>query len=194
MKTLVQSITKPLVLSVSATFLLAVPASAQLIVLGEGHAAGCYQSALTGNPGTRSALQTCNDALERTTLTRRDRAATLVNRGVLLMRAGENERAEADYVAALEIKPDLPEAHINHGVALYHQEKFADALAAYDRALAGEETDKDALALFNRGLVHERLENTTRAYRDFKRASELMPDWDQPRDALTRFTVTKRSS
>lgn len=185
---------KTLALSLSAALLLAAPASAQMIVVGEGHAASCYQSARDGNPGTQNALDVCDRALETGRTTKRDRAATHVNRGVLLMRSGALEASEADYRAALRIRDDLPEAHINLGVALYQMNRDAEALAAYDTAVAMEDDKLLPMALFNRGLLHERRDDVRAAYRDFKRAAELDPDWALPRDALTRFTVTKRNS
>jgi tetratricopeptide (TPR) repeat protein len=183
---------KQLLLALSLSFV-APSAMAQMVVIGDGAAKSCYQHALTGNMGSIGAIQTCDRALEKDQLLRKDEAATYVNRGVLLMRRGDHEAAEGDYIAALAIKPDLPEAHINHGVSLYHQARFDEALSAYDKAIKiGSE--KDALAYYNRALVHERLDNPPAAYRDFETAAELAPDWEQPRDALSRFTVTKRTS
>ena len=42
-----------------------------------------------------------------------------------------------------------------------------------------------------RALVHERMGDAKAAYYDLKRAVELEPDWEQARDSLSRFTVTK---
>ncbi|MEL6687944.1 MAG: tetratricopeptide repeat protein [Pseudomonadota bacterium] len=177
----------------SALLLIAPVAAAQMVVVGEGAAHSCYQSALTGNPGTMGAIKTCTRAIEQDFLAKRDEAATRVNRGVLLTRKGDYEKAEADYDVALKIFPDLPEAHINYGVTLYHQNRLTEAKASFDTALEiGSE--KDALALFNRGLIHERQDNAPAAYRDYKAASELMPEWDQPIEAMSRFTVTRRTS
>ena len=183
---------KALILS-SALLLIAPVASAQMVVIGSGDAQSCYQSALTGNPGTIGAIKTCTRALNGDELLKKDVAATRVNRGVLLMRKGDYEKAEADYTVALKLYPKLPEAHINYGVALYHQNRLTEAKAAFDTALETG-SEKDALAYFNRALVYERMEDAPAAYRDYKAASELMPDWEQPQDAMARFTVTKRTS
>lgn len=181
-------------LSLIALLLLTAPAaSAQMVVVGSGAAQSCYQSALEGNPGTSSAIKTCTRALDLDGLQKKDVAATRVNRGVLLMRKGEYERAEADYQVALSLYPDLPEAYINYGVALYHQERLSEAKEAFDTALEIG-SDKDALAHFNRALIFERQDNAPAAYRDYRTASELMPEWEQPKDAMARFTVTKQNS
>ena len=185
-------------IALSAALLLIAPlmapaASAQMIVVGEGAAQNCYQYALMGNSGTSNAIKACSRALQSDMVSRKDLAATYVNRGVLLMRSGDYDAAIDDYRIALDDYPDLAEAHINYGVALYHRGDMNEALAAYDRALEIG-SDKDALAHFNRALIHERQQNAPAAYRDYKAASELKPEWEQPREALSRFTVTKRSS
>ena len=109
------------------------------------------------------------------------------------MRDGQYEEAIEDYLVALESFPNLAEAYINYGVALYHRGDFEESRKAYDRALEiGSE--KDALAYFNRALIYEREDNAPAAYRDYKAAAELEPEWEQPKDALSRFTVTKQNS
>lgn len=181
-------------IALTAALLLVAPAaSAQMVVVGEGAAQSCYQFALTGNPGTTSAIKTCSRALQTDLVSRKDLAATHVNRGVLLMRNGDYEEAIEDYLVALESFPNLAEAYINYGVALYHRGDFEESRKAYDRALEiGSE--KDALAYFNRALIYEREDNAPAAYRDYKAAAELEPEWEQPKDALSRFTVTKQNS
>ncbi len=167
----------------------ALPAQAQVFVAGDGRAQGCFMAAKTGDQGSTSAIRTCTGALDDM-ITRSDRAATHVNRGVLYMRAGEYERADADLARALELDADLPEAHINRGAVLYYLGEDARALAALDTAIEAG-TNKEAIARFNRALVHERMGDAKSAYYDLKRAVELEPDWEQARDSLSRFTVTK---
>ncbi|GLQ21860.1 tetratricopeptide repeat protein [Algimonas porphyrae] len=180
------------ILLAASILLLAVPASAQVIVVGPGKAQTCFQFAKTGNTGTKNALKSCDEALDDK-LMKRDVAATHVNRGVLLMRKGETDRAVADYKVAIDMYPDLAEAHINHGVALFHDGRFDAAVKAYSTALSLD-TDKQAAALFNRALAYERMEDYRAAYFDLKSALEIKPDWDLAEEALTRFTVTRKTS
>lgn len=182
---------KTLLLSASL-LLIAVPASAQMVVFGDGDAQLCYQSTKMGNPGSMSAIKTCTAALEDT-LSSHDEAATHVNRGVLLMRKGDNAKALADYDVAIEMKPELAEAYINKGVALFYMSRDTEALAAYDKAVELK-TEKMAEVLYNRALVHERLGDAKSAYYDLKAAIALKPEWDQARDNLARFTVTRKES
>lgn len=165
-------------------------AHAQTVVIGQGAAQVCYQSAITGNMGSRSAIRTCSEAFD-TALSRHDEAATYVNRGVLQMRRGDNDKALRDYKTALTLQPDLPEAYINYGVALFYQGEDALALEAYNTAISLD-TNKMADALFNRALVHERMDDPKSAYYDLKAALDLRPDWPQARESLGRFTVTTR--
>lgn len=167
-------------------------AHAQMVVLGQGAPQSCYMSAKTGDMGSLSAIRNCTDALEGY-LVRADEAATHVNRGVLLMRRGDFDKAIPDYERALELQPDLAEAHINFGAALYYEGNDARALDAYNTAvsLGGE---NKAEALFNRALVYERMDKPREAYYDLRAALELRPEWDQARQSLERFTVTRRDS
>jgi len=177
-----------------ATLIAACPAlaHAQTVVIGNGAPQACYMSAMTGDQGSMSAIRTCTDAIN-STMVRSDEAATYVNRGVLLMRRGDNAKALKDYQQAIKIEPKLAEAYINYGVALFYEGDNDGALAAYNSAVALD-TDKMALTLFNRALAHERMENPKAAYYDLKAALELRPDWEQAQKSLERFTVVRADS
>lgn len=167
---------------------------AQTVVIGQGAAQSCYQSALTGNMGSQAAIRTCNDAFDQG-MNGRNTTATYVNRGILHMRRGDLDKAIADYEAALDRNPSLIEANINYGVVNFLQGDNALALEAYNTAIALSKdkklkgSNKMAEALYNRALVHERMDNAKAAYYDLQAALELKPDWKQARSALERFTV-----
>lgn len=167
-------------------------AAAQTIVMGDGSAQACYQSAKMGDQGSNHAIRTCDDAL-REPLSRRDEASTYVNRGILQMRRGDMDAAIEDYAAAIKMRPKLAEAYINRGVALFHLSRDRDALAAYDQAIALG-TDRMAETLYNRALAFEQLGDAKAAYYDLKAVLALKPDWDLAQDAISRFTVTRRDS
>src|SRR6185437_2346267 len=63
----------------------------------------CYESALAAD-SRAEALDGCTRALEEESLTTPDRAATLVNRGILFMSGGHYADADADFDAALKIE------------------------------------------------------------------------------------------
>lgn len=162
-------------------------AHAQTVVIGQGAAQSCYQSAIMGDMGSRSAIRTCSEAFNRG-MSNQDKTATYVNRGVLQMRRGDLDKAIADYEKALDRDPKLAEAHINHGVVLYLQGDDAEALEAYNIAITLG-TNKMAEALYNRALVYDRMDNASGAYHDLKSVLELKPDWEDARVALDRYTV-----
>lgn len=167
-------------------------ASAQLIVIGTGDAAQCYNYAKAGNQGTLSAIKVCDSAFGQA-ISRNDVAATHVNRGILRMRKGDIADATQDYEAALEIKPDLTEAHVNLGAALIHQNRLDEALITLTRALEDVESETRAAALVNRAIIYDRRDEARAAYKDLKAAEMLKPDWDLVQTMLSRYKVVKKS-
>ena len=168
-------------------------AHAQVIVHGKGDAVLCYEYSAFGNMGTRGAIKTCTAALDQS-LSRNDEAATLVNRGILYMRKGDQVSASADYDAAIDLKPDLTEAYVNYGASLIRQRKFDDALEALNMALKDTESSTRAAALYNRAIVFDSKENFGGAYRDLKAALAIRPDWDVALDLISRYEVLPRST
>lgn len=154
--------------------------------IGPGPAERCYLSARNGTPGLVP-LQECTAALGGF-LSEADRAATLTNRAVLRLQRREGAEALADLDAALALRPETGEAHVNRGAALILLGRFEEALAAIDQGLALDADDPHE-AYFNRGIAHEALDDLPAAYRDYARAAVLAPDWPLPQAELARFTV-----
>ena len=176
----------------AATVLTAPTAFGQVVVQGEGDAALCYNSALSGNMGSRSAVRTCTEALSQA-LSRKDTAATFVNRGVLHMRADRQIEASSDYESALAIRPELTEAHINYGASLIQQGRDAEAMKAMNAALSDRESTKLPEAYYNRAILHERAGDVRAAYFDLRSALELRPDWPPALTSIARFDVKRKS-
>ncbi len=166
----------------------ALPAQAQLVVLGNGQAASCYQDTIRGNQGSFSAIKTCSDALKET-LSAKDQAATYVNRGVLYMRKGDQVRAAADYEKALDIRPNLTEAHINHAASMIRLQDFDGALVALNTALEDKNLTKRPEALYNRAIALDYKEDYRGAYFDLKEALAIRPDWAPAVALISRYTV-----
>ena len=172
--------------SIVAATALAGTASAYVIVAGGGFAATCYESA-RDQRATARALDQCTIALSDL-LSSRDRAGTYVNRGIIYMRRGSVGLALSDFDAAIRLQPDLAEGYINRGAALLVRNDLEGAIAAIDQGLQ-HDPEQPALAYYNRGIANEDLGRLREAYRDYRRASELAPDWDAPRAELARFRV-----
>lgn len=172
--------------------LLAFPGASQaaVTVLGGGMARQCSEAALGGETDSRYD-DLCTMALESEILSLRDRAGTFVNRGVLKLRRKEFGAAKSDFNLAIQAKPDLGEAYVNRGAAAVGARRYADGLSDINKALelGVEEPEK---AYYNRALAFEGLDDMKSAYFDYRKAIELKPDWEQPKQELTRFTVERR--
>lgn len=97
-----------------------------------------------------------------------------VNRGVALHAAGFFEAAVEHFMAALKLRPDLAEAHLNLGNALTRQRKLSDAADHYRRAVSL--APQLAEAHFNLGLVQQALGQSDAAAQSFRRTLALRPD------------------
>jgi tetratricopeptide (TPR) repeat protein len=152
----------------------AAAAQAASTVFGSGDAQECFEGARFGSGSIGE--EACNRALREGTLTSRDRAATLVNRGIVYNRTGRFDQAVGDFDAALKIDPRLGEAYLNRGNSRFLQKRMADAKTDYDKAIELESRDLHA-AYFNRGLVHEVLQDSDAARADFEAALRIKPDF-----------------
>lgn len=173
--------------------LMTASASAQVFVLGNGLGGDCFQKTKNSYHSFRSAEETCTRALREETMTRSNRAATYVNRGVLRMRNGMYTEAVADYQKALDLNDDLGAAYLNRGAALIYQKQFADALPDLNRAIELESEDLFA-AYYNRAIAKENSGDVPGAYWDFKKSLELKPDWQLAEKQLSRFSVVPQNS
>ncbi|MEZ5939382.1 MAG: tetratricopeptide repeat protein [Hyphomonadaceae bacterium] len=176
-----------------AAALAATPAQAAVTVVGGGMARDCYEAVDEGGQ-IGPALEMCNLALEQERLTRRDRAATLVNRGILRMRQASFEAAMRDYEESLRLEPNLMEAQVNLGAALYGLKRYPEALVALNEGIKSEDLKARAVAYYNRALTQEHLGQVEEAYYDFKQALALDPDFDDASRQLDRFQVVASPS
>lgn len=169
------------------------PATAQgaVTVIGGGLAQACYEAAETPRDSLARAIEICDAALQQESLRRRDKAATYTNRGILYMRAGNNTRALWDYQRSLETLPDLKEAKVNLGAALYNLKRYPEALTALNDGVGTEQFDAKVIGFYNRGLTHEKLGDLQSAYEDFRKALDLKPDFTLAAQQMDRFTVVK---
>ena len=176
----------------SAIFLAALlgpAAAAQTIVLGTSKARSCYESALTGNPGTRSALGICREAITDPVISVRNRAATHANLGILLVRAGDLDTALDHYDQAIRLKDDMGQAYINRAtLRMEHLGDMVQAEADYSRAIDLGGTDMH-IAYFGRGLAREQLGDLPGAYQDLTTALDLRPGWAPVEAELARYSV-----
>ena len=177
----------PLAVGIAAALSLAGACDAATMVLGGGMAEDCYKAA-RANSTDLASLEVCTQAVEQEALTPHDLAATLVNRSVILLGRGEYAAAAHDLDRAISLRPDLAEAYVNRGAARVGLKQYRDAITDLDRGLALG-APEPAKAWYDKGLAYEDLGDLQQAYDDYKKASELRPDWQLPKDELKRFTV-----
>jgi len=150
----------------------------------------CFDAAQQDRPSPRG-IALCSRALGSRKLLPHDRAATLVNRGILFGRDRNFAAAIADYDAALAVDPDLAEAHINKGIALNALGGHAEAaIAELTQGLALHPANA-AIAYYARGIADEMAGAVRDAYADYNQAARLAPDWEAPADELRRFAVVR---
>jgi tetratricopeptide (TPR) repeat protein len=101
-----------------------------------------------------------------------------LRQAALSERSGKSEAALAILGKLATAMPDRPEPYSMEGDILRGQKRFAEAVAAYDKAVARiAKPDRSNWPLFyERGIALERANNWPRAEADFMRALELSPD------------------
>ncbi len=143
---------------------------------------------MTGSRLAVDPIEICTRAIDTMETLPVQLAGSYNNRGVLLFTQKRLEESLQDFDAAIKVDATLGAAHVNRGYTLAALERLQESLAAFDRGIELGAPDP-AKAYFNRGMVHEQLGHVREAYLDYKKASELMPEWAEPQRELTRFSV-----
>lgn len=179
-------------MAVGALFLAgsATPATSSVTVLGKSAARSCYEAARAGRSG-REQLEACNLAFEEGLVTR-DKVATYVNRGIIHALRKDHQSALRDFNAAIALDPNEPEAFLNKGILMLQFDgREMEVVELANTALA-KQTRKQALAYYTRAIAHEGTGNLQAAYRDYRQAAALAPEWQLPAEELKRFVVRSR--
>lgn len=148
------------------------------------------RQAITGSRLDVDPIQICTLAIEGPDSTSEQRAGSYNNRSVLKFAGSDYSGALADLDAAMVLQPAMAQTHANRGYVLAALKRTQEAVAAFDQAIALG-TEEQARVYFNRGLAHEELAHVREAYFDYKKAAELAPDWAEPQQELTRFSVRR---
>ncbi len=163
-------------------------ALSQVFVIGGGFGAQCYEATKDPSSSFRTAEELCTKALSEDAMTRGNRAATLVNLGILRMRNGDYDDSIADYDRAIQISDRLGEAYLNKGAALIYQRNYEAATLALNKAIEYQSSQLFA-AYYNRAIALENSGDISAAFFDFKKALELNPGWELAEMQLRRFKV-----
>jgi len=167
-------------------------ASAAISVIGSGLAQGCYKAAeFGGNP--QDGIQLCTRAIDETALSIGDKAATLINRGILYSRADNPNAAIEDYNLGLKLDGALGEGYVDRGASEIVLQQYDEAITDINQGIALK-TNKPEYAYYDRALANEALGNIKGAYEDYKMAVQLVPDFALANEQLTRFKVVRKGS
>ena len=166
------------------------PANAAISVLGNTISEACYHAAQFSDDAT-DGIKTCTAALEQTPMSVHDRAATLINRGILRARNSDAEGALSDYNKGLELDASLGEGYVDRGAAEIVMRNFDVALADIDKGISLN-ANRLEIAYYDRAIVDEALGNVRDAYADYKKAVELEPNFQLANDQLMRFKVVRK--
>lgn len=118
-----------------------------------------------------------------------------LGRAEVLRESGDDEGAIEVMQALADLPDAMPIVHITLGDALRELDRFEEALASYDAALAGlDDADTETLWIvhFSRGVTQERLGNWKAAEADFRRALELNEDQPQVLNYLGYSLLERR--
>jgi len=127
-----------------------------------------------------------------------DRAAALSNRSVLNFERADYNAAMADNTAALKLDGRIAEAVVNRGSIYLEMHRPGDAAASFTRALTLVPTRAENINFyqakihFDRAMAREDMGDLHGAYADYAMASQLAPQWDEPKQQMVRFSIASR--
>jgi len=94
-------------------------------------------------------------------------------RAMALEQAGKSQQALANILKALELRPNSAQYLFTYGVILFQQEKYKDAINAFNRVIIADSRIPDAW--LNRGTSKLLLADSTGALNDYSTAINLNP-------------------
>jgi tetratricopeptide (TPR) repeat protein len=172
--------------ALAAALLAGGTAQATVSVIGDGPARVCFQLA-TYSTADASALKVCKDALE-SDLSKRDRAATLINRGVIEMELDLMQAAQDDFNKGIAMMPEMGEGYLNRGAAFIGQKRFSEALEDINKGLTLG-VSRPEIGYYDRAIANEALGNVKAAYDDYRQALTIQPGFIRASEQLKRFKV-----
>ena len=192
-------------LSALFVFAMAVPAAGAAVVAGAAipdRPTGNVQMIYNTNPAVQC-FHTARDGvdlqfgLEHCDIAMHDpamnyRAQTVVNRGIIRYAMGDSRGALNDFQNALEYDPAMGDAYLNLALVLVAEKRPAEALAAINQGIALGATNLQ-VAYYSRGEIAEDEGHFAQAYRDYKQALMIKPDYAAAQRQLARFRVVPKA-
>ena len=160
---------------------------ASVVTFGNSDAQLCFNAARIAAFASGS-MNNCHAALESRKLSKKDRVATLVNRGILFNHRKEYAAAFADYETALAMDSKVSAAYVNRGTSHFSTLQYDLAVDDYTTALQLNPRDP-YIAHYNRGLANEARRETELALADFVRVTELRPGWKPAENRVQQYRL-----
>jgi len=160
-----------------------------VITVGSGRAHDCFLRAKSGM-APRDSVELCSAALTYEPLSRKDRAGTLDNRGVILDALGRTDEARSDFRDAIALNPDLGDAYVNLGSMLIKQGQHQAALEQINTGI-NLGMSFPHIGYYDRAVAEQMLGRYKEAYYDYKKVLELEPNFIMASERLKDFVVTR---
>ncbi len=154
-------------------------------------AAGKCSAAANDRGASRDGLEACNIALSDPAMNHR--AALLLDRGVIQVRLGNKEAALQNYDGAIALDSNLGDAYISRGGLLVELKRYDEARADIAQGMALNASNMH-VAYYSRAVIEEESGDVKSAYRDYKQALAIKPDFAPAIRELSRFKVVNRSA
>jgi tetratricopeptide (TPR) repeat protein len=121
------------------------------------------------------------------------RAALFLDRGVIEARLGDNDTALKDYGGAIALDAKLGDAYVSRAGLLVQMQRYEEARGDVEQGLALGAANLH-VAYYSRAVIEEEAGDVQSAYRDYKQALNLKPDFAPAIRELSRFKVVKQSA
>jgi type IV pilus assembly protein PilF len=115
-------------------------------------------------------------------------------RGLIYMEAGENRRAEENFLQALKLAPNAPDFNNNYGWFLCQTDRERQSIAYFEAALRNRAYQSPAKALNNAGICSLKLKDEKAAEAYLLQAFELDPGNPSTSLGLARIYYDQRNN
>jgi tetratricopeptide (TPR) repeat protein len=154
-------------------------------------AASKCSAAANDQAAPKDGLEACNIALKDPAMNHR--AALLLDRGVIQVRLGNDEAALQDYGGAIALDSQLGDAYVSRAGVLVELKRYDEARADIAQGMALNASNMH-VAYYSRAVIEEESGDVKSAYRDYKQALAIKPDFAPAIRELARFKVVDRSA
>jgi tetratricopeptide (TPR) repeat protein len=172
--------------AIAAALFTAAPAHAVTMLYNVDPAVQCSQAA-RDIANLKTGLAYCDEALRDDVMLHR--GELLIDRGIIKFAMDDTQGALADFNTGLIVNPRMGDGYINRAALLISLGGYQQARADIEQALQVGAVNIP-VAYYNRGVIEDVSGDYKAAYRDYKQALALKPDYTAAARELMRFKVT----